>query len=58
MSSMFELVFKNTGNVLWKVAGCTTKLNYAEQILWPMFLKCLDVLEQGKVTENKTGVFP
>jgi hypothetical protein len=29
---MFEQVFKNIDNVLWKEAGCTTELDYTEQL--------------------------
>ena len=45
---MFEQAFKNIDDVLWKEAGCTTELDYTEQISWLLFLKYLDSLEQGK----------
>jgi type I restriction enzyme M protein len=45
---MFEQVFKNIDNVLWKEAGCTTELDYTEQTSWMLFLKYLDDLEQEK----------
>src|SRR5437867_8891202 len=43
---MFEQAFKNTDDVLWKEAGCTTELDYTEQTSWLLFLKYLDGLEQ------------
>lgn len=42
---MFEQVFKNIDDVLWKEAGCTTELDYTEQTSWILFLKYLDDLE-------------
>lgn len=48
---MFEQVFKNIDDVLWKEAGCTTELDYTEQTSWLLFLKYLDGLEQDKATE-------
>src|ERR1035437_4033330 len=48
---MFEQAFKNIDDVLWKVAGCTTELDYTEQTSWLLFLKCLDGLEQDKADE-------
>jgi type I restriction enzyme M protein len=42
---MFEQVFKNLDDVLWKEAGCTTELDYTEQSSWILFLKYLDDLE-------------
>ena len=50
---MFEQVFKNIDNVLWKEAGCTTELDYTEQTSWLLFLKYLDGLEHDKATEAK-----
>jgi type I restriction enzyme M protein len=32
---MFEQVFKNIDDVLWKEAGCTTELDYTEQTARP-----------------------
>jgi len=52
---MFEQVFKNIDNVLWKEAGCTTELDYTEQTSWLLFLKYLDTLEQEKAVEAKLG---
>lgn len=48
---MFEQTFKNIDDVLWKEAGCTTELDYAEQSSWLLFLKYLDSLEQDKAME-------
>ena len=45
---MFQQVFKNIDDVLWKEAGCTTELDYTEQTSWMLFLKYLDDLEQEK----------
>jgi type I restriction enzyme M protein len=58
---MFEQVFKNLDDVLWKEAGCTTELDYTEQSSWILFLKYLDDLEkereiQAEIT-GKTYVF-
>lgn len=50
-SSMFEQVFKNIEDVLWKEAGCTTELDYTEQSSWLLFLKYLDDLEKDKAAE-------
>ena len=48
---MFEQVFKNVDDVLWKEAGCTTELDYTEQSSWLLFLKYLDELEQDRAME-------
>jgi len=48
---MFEQVFKNIDDVLWKEAGCTTELDYTEQTSWLLFLKYLDGLEQDLADE-------
>lgn len=45
---MFEQVFKNIDDVLWKEAGCTTELDYTEQTSWLLFLKYLDDLEHER----------
>ncbi|MFM6136364.1 MAG: type I restriction-modification system subunit M N-terminal domain-containing protein, partial [Sphaerospermopsis kisseleviana] len=45
---MFEQTFKNSDDVLWKEAGCTTELDYTEQTSWLLFLKYLDDLEQER----------
>lgn len=42
---MFEQVFKNIDDVLWKEAGCSSELDYTEQSSWMLFLKYLDDLE-------------
>ncbi|HTW23793.1 MAG TPA: type I restriction-modification system subunit M N-terminal domain-containing protein, partial [Candidatus Baltobacteraceae bacterium] len=48
---MFEQVFKNVDDVLWKEAGCTTELDYIEQTSWLLFLKYLDALEEDRKAE-------
>ena len=52
---MFEQVFKNVDDVLWKEAGCTTELDYTEQTSWLLFLKYLDGLEQDRADEAALG---
>jgi type I restriction enzyme M protein len=51
--TVFEQVFKNVDDVLWKDAGCTSELDYTEQSSWLLFLKYLDALEADKATEAK-----
>ena len=54
---MFEQIFKNIDNVLWKEAGCTTELDYTEQTSWILFLKYLDELEgDRKIDAELRGV--
>jgi type I restriction enzyme M protein len=48
---VFEQVFKNVDDVLWKEAGCTTELDYTEQTSWLLFLKYLDGLEKDRADE-------
>ena len=48
---MFQQVFKNIDDVLWKEAGCTTELDYTEQTSWMLFLKYLDDLEVERAME-------
>ncbi len=48
---MFEQIFKNIDDVLWKEAGCTTELDYTEQTSWMLFLKYLDDLEGERAIE-------
>lgn len=45
---MFEQTFKNIDDILWKDAGCSTELDYAEQSSWILFLKWLDDYEKEK----------
>jgi len=47
---MFEQVFKNIDNTLWKDAGCSSELDYIEQTSWILFLKYLDDLERDRAT--------
>jgi type I restriction enzyme M protein len=48
---MFEQVFRNIDDVLWKEAGCTTELDYVEQTSWLLFLKYLDDLEARRALD-------
>ena len=50
---MFEQTFKNIDDILWKDAGCSTELDYAEQSSWILFLKWLDDYEKEKKTKAK-----
>lgn len=45
---MFEQIFKNIDDILWKDAGCGSELDYVEQTSWILFLKYLDNLEKEK----------
>lgn len=55
---MFEQTFKNTDDVLWKEAGCTTELDYTEQTSWMLFLKYLDDLERERSLEAELSDTP
>ena len=48
---MFEQIFKNIDDVLWKEAGCSSELDYTEQTSWMLFLKYLDDLEKERAME-------
>lgn len=48
---MFEQIFRNIDDVLWKEAGCATELDYTEQTSWMLFLKYLDDLEHERAQE-------
>ena len=50
---MFQQTFKNIDDILWKDAGCSTELDYAEQSSWILFLKWLDDYEKDKETKAK-----
>jgi type I restriction enzyme M protein len=50
---MFQQVFKNIDDILWKDAGCSTELDYAEQSSWILFLKWLDDSEKEKESRAK-----
>ena len=50
---MFEQTFKNIDDILWKDAGCSTELDYAEQSSWILFLKWLNDYEKDKITKAK-----
>jgi type I restriction enzyme M protein len=47
---MFEQIFKNVDDILWKDAGCGSELDYVEQTSWVLFLKYVDDLEKEKET--------
>jgi len=51
---MFEQVFKNIDDVLWKEAGCSSELDYTEQTSWMLFLKYIDDLKQEKAIAAET----
>ena len=50
---MFQQTFKNIDDILWKDAGCSTELDYAEQSSWILFLKWLDDYEKDKEIKAK-----
>ena len=50
---MFEAVFKNIDDTLWKDAGCSSELDYIEQTSWVLFLKYLDDYETDKAMSAK-----
>jgi type I restriction enzyme M protein len=50
---MFEQIFKNVDNILWKDPGCSSELDYVEQTSWILFLKYIDDLEKEKETSAK-----
>jgi type I restriction enzyme M protein len=43
---MFEQIFKNVDDILWKDSGCGSELDYVQQTSWILFLKYLDDLEK------------
>ena len=45
---MFEQIFKNVDDILWKDAGCGSELDYIKQTSWILFLKYLDDLEKDR----------
>jgi type I restriction enzyme M protein len=47
---MFEQIFKNIDDILWKDAGCGSELDYVEQTSWVLFLKYLSDLEKDRET--------
>ncbi len=53
---MFEQIFKNVDNILWKDSGCGSELDYVQQTSWVLFLKYLDDLEkEGEVCAELSG---
>ncbi len=55
---MFEQIFKNVDDVLWKDAGCGSELDYVEQTSWILFFiyfthKCPVSIAAGiNISEN------
>ncbi len=45
---MFEQIFKNIDDILYKDSGADSELDYIGQTSWVMFLRYLDNLEQDK----------
>lgn len=48
---MFENAFKNIDDQLWKDAGVSSELDYAEQTSWLLFLKYLNDREEARKDE-------
>jgi type I restriction enzyme M protein len=55
MPAEFKKIFENVSRVLWKEAGCSSELDYTEQISWILFLKYLDDIESDKAIEAELG---
>ena len=43
---MFEQIFKNIDNILYKDSGADSALDYIRQASWILFLRYLDALEK------------
>ena len=52
---IFQEIFKNIDDVLWKEARCTTELDYTEQTSWMLFLKYLDLIDYVSVAIAQLG---
>lgn len=53
---MFEQIFKNVDDILWKDAGCGSELDYIKQTSWILFLKYLDDSEkEGELSAELAG---
>ena len=50
---MFESVFRNIDDTLWKDAGCTGEMDTIEQTSWLLFLKYLDDYEQELASQAR-----
>ncbi len=50
---MFEQVFKNIDDLIWKDSGCDSELDYAEQSSWVLFLKWLDDYEKDEKIKSE-----
>jgi type I restriction enzyme M protein len=50
---MFEQIFKNIDDFIWKDSGCDNDLDYAEQSSWILFLKWFDDYEKDNEIKSK-----
>ena len=50
---MFEQIFKNIDNFIWKDAGCDNDIDYAEQSSWILFLKWFDDYEKDNEIKSR-----
>ena len=48
---MFEQIFKNIDDILYKDAGSDSELDYIQQTSWVLFLRYLDEMELEKQDE-------
>ena len=48
---MFEKVFKNIDDILYKDPGADSELDYVAQTSWVLFLRYLDEIEKEKADE-------
>ena len=48
---MFEQVFKNIDDILYKDPGADSELDYVAQTSWVLFLRYLDEIEKEKSEE-------
>ena len=51
--NMFEQIFKNIDNFIWKDSGCDNDIDYAEQSSWILFLKWFDDYEKDNEIKSK-----
>ena len=50
---MFEKIFKNIDDFIWKDAGCDNDIDYAEQTSWILFLKWFDDYEKDNEIKSR-----
>ena len=55
---MFQQIFKNIDDTLWKDAGTSSELDYTEQTSWLLFLKYLDDLEEDRAAASALAQKP